>query len=93
MRQRIHPISDCLPRETECERERESESEWFIEKGCGPMSVAVTNTVKQLQVNVRLTGTTSVQTKLYCVHQKPCVEKQRVGVGDTYFQKQTTLTI
>ena len=30
------------------ERERESESEWFIEKGRGPMSVVVTNTVKQL---------------------------------------------
>ena len=56
--------------------ESETESEWFIEKAVGPsMSIVVTNTVKQLQVNVRLTGTTSVQTKRYCVHQKPCVEK------------------
>ena len=37
-------------RQTERERESESESEseWFIEKGRGPMSVVVTNTVKQL---------------------------------------------
>ena len=28
--------------------ESESESEWFIEKGRGPMSIVVTNTVKQL---------------------------------------------
>ena len=32
----------------ERERESESESEWFIEKGRGPMSIVVTNTVKQL---------------------------------------------
>ena len=30
------------------ERERESESEWFIEKGRGPMLIVVTKTVKQL---------------------------------------------
>ena len=35
-------------RERERERESESESEWFIEKGRGPMSIVVTNTVKQL---------------------------------------------
>ena len=34
-------------RERERERESESESEWFIEKGRGPMSIVVTNTVKQ----------------------------------------------
>ena len=34
--------------ERERESESESESEWFIEKGRGPMSVVVTNTVKQL---------------------------------------------
>ena len=28
-------------------KERESESEWFSEKGHGPMSVVVKNTVKQ----------------------------------------------
>ena len=39
--------------EREGKRESESESEWFIEKCHGPLSVVVTNTVKQLQVNVR----------------------------------------
>ena len=34
--------------ERERERERERESEWFIKKGHGPMSIVVTNTVKQL---------------------------------------------
>ena len=37
MRQRIHPISDCLPRETECERERESLSlNGLLKKAVGP---------------------------------------------------------
>ena len=37
-----------IRRERESESESESESEWFIEKGRGPMSIVVTNTVKQL---------------------------------------------
>ena len=41
-----HPLGGVCGRERE--RESESESEWFIEKGRGPMSVVVTNTVKQL---------------------------------------------
>ena len=49
--------------------------EWFIKKGHGPMSVVVTNTVSNFRTTEGLTGTTPFQTKEYCVHQKPCVEK------------------
>ena len=33
------------------------------------MSVVMTNTAKQLHINVKFTGTTSVQTKQDCRHQ------------------------
>ena len=39
--------------ERERESQRERESEWFIEKGHGPMSTEVVHTFKQLSMNVK----------------------------------------